>query len=90
MRANSSNLMIRNSPWSRLDHCHYSGGLMGLDRLFKLALVLTLAAAATGHLPDMIRTIHVAQLRLLQQSKASRWGSPDLFASHPPSTRTSR
>lgn len=54
---------------------------MGLDNVIKLALTLTLAAAMTGQLPRITNQIRHAQVKLLEQSKASKWGSPDLLYS---------
>jgi hypothetical protein len=54
---------------------------MGLDNVIKLALTLTLVAAMTGQLPRITKEIRYAQVRLLEQSKASRWGSPDILYS---------
>lgn len=54
---------------------------MGLDNIIKLALTLTLVAAMTGQLPRITKEIRHAQVRLLEQSKASRWGSPDMLYS---------
>ena len=52
---------------------------MGLDNLIKLAVALTIAAALSGKLPEITRAVQIAQIKLLQQSKASNWGSPDLI-----------
>lgn len=55
---------------------------MGLDNIIKIAVSLTVAAALTGHLSETIRAIHVAQIKLLKASQASKWGSPDLLYAH--------
>lgn len=52
---------------------------MGLDNVVKLALALTVAAALTGQLPRVTNEIRKAQVKLLQESKASKWGSPDFL-----------
>ena len=52
---------------------------MSLESVIKLAAALVIAAALTGHLPAITRAVHVAQVKLLQQSQASKWGSPDLL-----------
>jgi hypothetical protein len=52
---------------------------MGLDNVINLALTLTLAAAMTGQLPRITNQIWRAQVKLLEQAKASQWGSPDLL-----------
>ena len=55
---------------------------MGLDNVVKLATALVIAAALTGHLPAITRTVQISQVKLLQQSQASRWGSPNLLYHH--------
>jgi hypothetical protein len=55
---------------------------MGLDNVIKLAVTLVIAAALTGHLPEITMAIRRAQVQLLQHSQASKWGSPDLLYSH--------
>jgi hypothetical protein len=52
---------------------------MRLDNLIKVAVALTIAAAMTGHLPQITNEIRHAQVKLLQHSNASTWGSPDLL-----------
>ncbi|MBK7961538.1 MAG: hypothetical protein IPK04_10295 [Bdellovibrionales bacterium] len=52
---------------------------MGLDNVIKFALSLTLFAAMTGQLPRITQQIRYAQVKLLEESKASKWGSPGLF-----------
>ncbi len=54
---------------------------MGINNVIKLAVVLVMAAAATGHLPEITMAIRGAQIQLLQDSRASHWGSPDLLYS---------
>ncbi|MBK7962204.1 MAG: hypothetical protein IPK04_14100 [Bdellovibrionales bacterium] len=60
---------------------------MGLDNVIKRALTLTLIAAMTGQLPRITIEIRYAQVRLLEQSKASKWGSPDKLYSRRNSRR---
>lgn len=55
---------------------------MGIDPLIKIAVSLTVAAAMTGHLPAITQAVLLAQVKLLQESQASKWGSPDLIFSH--------
>ncbi len=54
---------------------------MGLDNVIKLAIALTIAAALTGRLPAIMRAVLRAQVQLLQESKASHWGTPELIRS---------
>jgi hypothetical protein len=54
---------------------------MGLDNVIKMALALTMLAALTGQLPRITNGIRHAQVKLLQASKASKWGSPNLLHS---------
>ena len=55
---------------------------MGLENVIKLAVALVFAAALTGQLPRLTNTVRHAQVKLLQESNASNWGSPDLLYSH--------
>lgn len=57
---------------------------MGLNNVIKMALALTMAAALTGQLPRATRAIQIAQVKLLKESRASHWGSPDLLYTHRP------
>ncbi len=52
---------------------------MGLENLIKLAVALTIAAALTGRLPAITRAVQIAQIKLVHDSRASKWGSPDLL-----------
>ena len=46
---------------------------MGLNKLISLAATLAILAASTGHLPKIIYAVHMAQLRLIKESRASNW-----------------
>lgn len=53
---------------------------MGIEKLVPLALVLAVAAAYTGQLPKIINAVRRAQLILIQEYKASKWGNTlDVF-----------
>jgi hypothetical protein len=54
---------------------------MGLNNLIRLAVSLTIAAALTGHLPAITRAVQIAQIKLVHESRATKWGSPDLLYS---------
>ena len=47
---------------------------MGLEKLISVAAVLAVLAASTGQLPRILHTVRVAQLHLIQDSQASKWG----------------
>lgn len=49
---------------------------MNLDKLIQIAVILALAAASTGQLPRILREVRVAQLHLIKDSQASKWGKP--------------
>lgn len=53
---------------------------MGLKRLIQVATVVAAIAAATGQLPKLVHAIRMAQLELIQDSKASRWGQAMLLS----------
>jgi len=50
-----------------------------LNKLIQTALAIVLCAAATGQLPKLVQTIRMAQLQLLKDSQASKWGRPMLL-----------
>jgi hypothetical protein len=47
---------------------------MGIDKIIEIAVALTLIASATGKLPQVIREVQMAQIRLLSQSQTNTWG----------------
>lgn len=49
---------------------------MGISKLVDLAVTLAIFAAMSGNLPWIIRKVRIAQLQLIQESKASNWGTP--------------
>ena len=48
---------------------------MGIEKIIEIAVALTLIASATGKLPKVIRQVQLAQVKLLQESKTSSWGT---------------
>lgn len=52
-----------------------------MDKAVDLAATLAVAAAFSGNLPWFIRTVRKAQIHLIQESKASSWGSPQIPSS---------
>lgn len=49
-----------------------------MNRLIQASVTLAIAAALTGQLPKVIREVHIAQLKLIKESQASKWGMPML------------
>lgn len=47
-----------------------------MTNLIKIAVVLAMAAAGTGQFPYILRKVRIAQLELLRESQASKWGAP--------------
>lgn len=47
---------------------------MGIDKLISIAATLAVLAVSTGRLPKVLHAVRVAQLHLIQDSQASRWG----------------
>jgi hypothetical protein len=47
---------------------------MGTSKLVEAALIIVLIAAAIGQLPRLLQTVRVAQLKLLEESKSTKWG----------------
>jgi hypothetical protein len=54
---------------------------MGLRGLIQVAMTLAVLASATGQLPRVIHVVRVAQLHLIQDSQASKWGRAMLLDS---------
>lgn len=52
---------------------------MGIEKLIQIAVDLAILAASTGQLPKVIHTVRVAQLHLIKESQASKWGRPMLL-----------
>jgi recombinational DNA repair ATPase RecF len=48
---------------------------MGISKLVHLSVLLATIAASTGQLPKIVNKIRLAHLQLIQDSKASKWGS---------------
>ena len=47
---------------------------MGLEKLISVAATLAVLAVSTGQLPRILHTVRMAQLHLIQDSQASKWG----------------
>ena len=56
---------------------------MGLDKLIALGAALAILAAPTGQLPNAIRAVHIAQLKIIKQSQASKWPKAYLLPNNP-------
>lgn len=54
------------------------------NKIIETAVIIACMAAASGHLPQLIKAIHVAQHKLLKESRSSKWGTPLLI----PANRT--
>ncbi|MCC7406355.1 MAG: hypothetical protein IT288_18315 [Bdellovibrionales bacterium] len=53
---------------------------MSLNNLIQVAVILAVAAVSTGQLPLILREVRVAQLHLIKDSQASKWGKPLLLS----------
>ncbi len=49
---------------------------MNIDRLISIAVTAVILAASTGQLPKLIKEVRIAQLKLIKESQASKWGIP--------------
>lgn len=47
---------------------------MGIEKLISIATTLAVLAVSTGQIPRILHTVRVAQLHLIQDSQASKWG----------------
>ena len=52
---------------------------MGIAKLIQIATALAILAVSTGQLPRILREVRVAQLYLIKDSQASKWGKPALL-----------
>ena len=49
---------------------------MEINRLIQIAAALAAIAVSSGHLPQILHSVRVAQVQLLKDSQASKWGRP--------------
>ena len=47
---------------------------MGIEKLVQVAAVLAALAVSSHQLPRVLHVVRVAQLQLIQDSQASKWG----------------
>jgi len=52
---------------------------MGLEKLIQTVAALVVIAASIGQLPKLIHHVRIAQVHLIQDTKASKWGLPMLL-----------
>jgi len=46
---------------------------MGLSKLISISVTATFLAASTGQLPRLLKTVKIAQAKLILDSQASKW-----------------
>jgi hypothetical protein len=49
-----------------------------IGKLASLSAVLAVLVVSTGELPRVLKTVRIAQLKLIIESQASKWGMPML------------
>ena len=52
---------------------------MGIDKLIQVAAVLAVLAVSSQQLPRILHTVRMAQIHLIQDSQASKWGRATLL-----------
>jgi len=52
---------------------------MGIEKLIAIAAMLATLAVSTGQLPRILHTVQIAELHLIQDSQASKWGQAMLL-----------
>jgi len=52
---------------------------MNFDKLTTAVVGIVLLAASTGQLPRLIYAVRTAQIQLIQETKASKWGRVPLL-----------
>jgi len=50
-----------------------------MSKLIQIAATLAVLAVTTGQLPRILREVRVAQLHLIKNSQASKWGQAFLL-----------
>ena len=51
-----------------------TGEFMSISRIIPIAVTFAFLAVGSGNLPKVLKKLRVAQLELLKDSQASRWG----------------
>lgn len=51
---------------------------MNIDKLISISATVAILAVSTGQLPKVLKVVRVAQLQLIKESQASKWGMPML------------
>ena len=52
--------------------------MFGIGDLIKLASILAILTISAGKLPYVLKELKIAQIKLLKESQASKWGLPML------------
>ena len=52
---------------------------MGIEKLIQVAVLLATLAVSSHQLPRILHAVRVAQLHLIQDSQASKWGRATLL-----------
>lgn len=52
-----------------------------MDKLISISVTLAVLTVSTGQLPRVLKAVRVAQLQLIKESQASKWGTPLLLQS---------
>lgn len=52
---------------------------MGLDKLIQSIAVIAILVVGSGKLPKALKIVREAQLQLIQETKASKWGQAFLL-----------
>jgi hypothetical protein len=50
-----------------------------MDKLITIAVTLAVLSVSTGQLPKVLRQLRIAQLQLIKDSQASKWGQAMLL-----------
>ena len=50
-----------------------------MEKLIQAVAAFVVIAASTGQLPRLIDSVRVAQVQIIQETEASKWGMPMLL-----------
>ena len=53
-----------------------------MDKVISVAVTLAVLTVSTGQTPRVLKMVRVAQLKLIKDSQASKWGRPLLLENH--------
>ena len=60
----------------RTDEKGTGANQMGIQKLISLSVTLAIITVSTGQTSKVLKAVRIAQLKLIKDSQASKWGTP--------------